>query len=347
MQRFYVDVIQGRGSYYDLGLLAGEKLAASPLFDVHQKRRKKSIRTYSIDFQRVKRFFNEYAPVMWEEFEGMTESLGWSLYDVIHEYSGFQLDDVNSGCSAMMQNGFFSRNYDFHPKTYEGRLLLWQPDHGYASIGISGRMAGRLDGMNEKGLVIGFHFVNRRRAEDGFTCSIIARLVLDTCGTTDEAIELLTSIPHRHSFNYSLYDASFQSAVVEASPRGVHVHRNAASCANHFVSNKLTAENRYHTVESKERLGILQQYARDPHSAAKAYTLFNDPAHGVFKKKYGSWSGTLHTMVYEPTSLRVLVGIGEKAHPVPIDFARWIDGERLPVTRIFGEIDSNEAFVHM
>ncbi|MET1032773.1 C45 family autoproteolytic acyltransferase/hydolase [Domibacillus tundrae] len=347
MQRFYVDVIQGRGSYYDLGRLAGDKLKQSPLFAVHQKRRKKSLRSYDINFQQVKRYFYTYAPVMWEEFEGLAESLGWSLYDVIHEYSGFQADDVNSGCSAMMSGGVFARNYDFHPRTYEGRLLLWQPDHGYASVGISGRMVGRIDGMNEKGLVIGFHFVNRRRAEDGFTCSVIARIVLDSCATTEEAIALLSSIPHRHSFNYSLYDASLQSAVVEASPRGIHVYKETTACANHFVSGELSGENRYHTIESKERLHALKGYSQTPRSAEKAYELFNDPAYGIFKKKYGSWAGTLHTTVYEPESLHVLIGIGEQARPLPVDFGRWVSGERLPVTRLFGRIHSKESFVHM
>ncbi|WP_046173932.1 C45 family autoproteolytic acyltransferase/hydolase [Domibacillus indicus] len=347
MQRFYIDVIQGRGSYYELGRLAGDKLKQSPLFAVHQQRRKKSLHSYKIDFHRIKQYFQTFAPVMWEEFEGLAESLGWSLYDAVHEYSGFQADDVNSGCSAMMKNGLFVRNYDFHPKTYEGRLLLWQPDHGYASVGISGRLVGRIDGMNEKGLVIGFHFVNRRRAEDGFTCSIIARLVLDSCATTEEAIALLSSLPHRHSFNYSLYDASLQSAVVEASPRGVQVRRQTDVCANHFVSDKLSGENRYHTAESKERLSNLQKLADTPRSMEGAYELFNNPAYCIFKKKYGSWAGTLHTTVYDPRSLRVLVGVGEQAHPFPIDFNQWLTGERLPVTRVFGQIDSAEAFVHM
>lgn len=347
MQRYYVDVIQGRGSYYDLGLLAGQQLKASALFSVHQKRRKKSIRSYEINFQQVKAYFRTYAPVMWEEFEGLAEALDWPLYDVVHEYSGFQADDVNSGCSAMMSGGIFARNYDFHPKTYEGRLLLWQPDHGYASVGISGRMVGRIDGMNEQGLVIGFHFVNRRRAEDGFTCSVIARMVLDSCATTEEAISLLSAIPHRHSFNYSLYDASLQSAVVEASPRGVHVNRNASACANHFSSEQLTTENRYHTVESNERIRLLQQYANAEQDAARAFETFNNPVHGIFKKKYSSWSGTLHTTVYDPQNLQVLVGIGESARPLPIDFKEWLAGKRLPVTRLFGEIDTAEKFVHM
>ncbi|WP_050181262.1 C45 family autoproteolytic acyltransferase/hydolase [Domibacillus robiginosus] len=347
MQRFYIDVLQGRGSYYDLGRLAGEKLKQSPLFAVHQKRHKKSLRSYDIDFKQVKKYFQSFAPFMWEEFEGLSESLGWSLYDVVHEYSGFQADDVNSGCSALMNNGVFARNYDYHPKTYEGRLLLWQPDDGYASVGISGRLVGRIDGMNEKGLVIGFHFVNRRRAEDGFTCSVIARMVLDTCSTTDEAVALLRSIPHRHAFNYSIYDNSMRSAVVEASPRGVHVHNQVEACANHFVSNQLSDENRHHTVESKERLHTLQKYSESLQNAFERFKLFNDPSYGIFKNKYASWAGTLHTTIYEPASRHVLLGVGEQARPIPIDFGRWVAGERFPITRVFGHIDSNELFVHM
>ncbi|WP_309089712.1 C45 family peptidase [Domibacillus sp.] len=347
MQRFYIDILQGRGSYYELGLLAGEKLKESPLFAAHQKRRQKSLRSYDIDFKKVKAYFQSFLPLIWEELEGLAESLGWSLYEVVHEYSGFQADDVNSGCSALMNNGVFARNYDYHPKTYEGRLLLWQPDHGYASVGISGRMIGRIDGMNEKGLVIGFHFVNRRRAEDGFTCSVIARMVLDSCATTDQAIDLLRSIPHRHAFNYSLYDASMHSAVVEASPRGVQVHKQAAACANHFLSDTLSSENRHHTAESKERLQTLQHFSETSQSSIERYMLFNDPAYGVFKKKYASWAGTLHTTVYEPASLRMLLGVGESAHPLPIDFGRWLAGERLPITRLFGKIDSKESFLHM
>lgn len=347
MQRFYVDVLQGKGSYYELGLLAGEKLKNSPLFYVHQKRRKQSLRSYNIDFKQVKNYFAEFAPFMWEEFEGLAEALDWPLFDVVHEYSGFQTDDVNSGCSALMNGGIFARNYDFHPKTYEGRLLLWQPEQGYASIGISGRLVGRIDGMNEKGLVVAFHFVNRHRAEDGFTCSIIARMILDTCATTEEAIRLLSTIPHRHSFNYSLYDAFLQSAVVEASPRGVYIFRNTAVCANHFQSNKLEPENRHHIAESKQRLSFLQSYASTVLKNNQAYSLFNNPSFGIFKKNYSNWSGTLHTTIYQPKTLNVLVGIGENARPTPIYFKQWLSGKRIPVTRIFGVVDSTEPFLHM
>ncbi|KIL45456.1 hypothetical protein KP78_30000 [Jeotgalibacillus soli] len=55
--------------------------------------------------------------------------------------------------------------------------------------------------MNEKGLVVGYHLVNRRNAAEGFICTTIARFLLDTCATTEEAIDLLKPIPHRQVFN--------------------------------------------------------------------------------------------------------------------------------------------------
>ena len=61
-----------------------------------------------------------------------------------------------SGCTVFQGKDFMVRNYDYHPATYDGRYLLYQPtDSGLAQIGPVSRVTGRMDGMNESGLTMG------------------------------------------------------------------------------------------------------------------------------------------------------------------------------------------------
>ncbi len=79
---------------------------------------------------------------------------------------------------------------------------LFQPEHGYAHIGPASRVTGRMDGMNEHGLVMAYNFMNRKQPFDGFTCFIIGRFILELCRTADEAAALLKELPHRGGFSY-------------------------------------------------------------------------------------------------------------------------------------------------
>ncbi|WP_052158985.1 C45 family autoproteolytic acyltransferase/hydolase [Halobacillus sp. BBL2006] len=223
MKRVYYDVEQFKGSYFDFGHFQVEKLKSTPLYQVHKSRRRKSLRRYTIVKKDVRRLFLEYASGVWEELHGLVEGLQWPFDDVIHEYSGFQQDWVKSGCSVMTGNGFFARNYDYHPKTYEGRLLIFQPNDGVATIGPGQRIIGRTDGMNEHGHCVGYNFVNRVKPEDGLICCTLTRIVLEAAKNVEEAVELLKSLPHRHSFNYVLFDATGKTRIVEASSRGVRI----------------------------------------------------------------------------------------------------------------------------
>lgn len=337
MKKIEVEVIQGRGNYYDLGVKQGIIYKHSKLFLNHQKRRAKSAKSYQADIHEAQAWFNRFAPGLWSELEGLSEGLGWPIEDVVHEYSGFQADWKKSGCSALMQNGYYARNYDYHPKTYEGRFLIWQPENAYASIGFATRMIGRIDGMNEKGLVIGYHFVNRLKPGAGFICCTIARFILDTCKTTAEAVEKLKEIPHRHAFNYSIYDAGGNAAVAEASSRGVSVkyHKNMV-CTNHFESEEKLRENRHHIFESLSRKEVLSNELSPELTAIQAYSLFNRTNGPIFKKEYHNWSGTLHSAVYLPKTLQVIVGVGGDSHPLLLSFKDWLQGSNSYIKKIKG-----------
>src|SRR5699024_11439487 len=108
-------------------------------------------------------------------------------------------------------------------------------------------VTGRMDGMNEKGLVIGYNSIHSKKPHKGFISNMIARIILENCANVNEALAMLRDIPHRHSFSYVVLDGNEETFIVEASPRRVAV-RQSNICTNHF--DILTEENRHHLVDS-------------------------------------------------------------------------------------------------
>ena len=102
------------------------------------------------------------------------------------------------------------------------------------------QITGRTDGINEKGLAMGYNLINRLRSDIRFICNMIGRIVLETCANVEEAISLLKEIPHHSWLGYPI-DQTGKSIVVEASPREVILHESNI-CTNHF--DVLTHENR-------------------------------------------------------------------------------------------------------
>lgn len=201
---------------------------------------------------------------------------------ILQNFSGYRLDYVRSGCSIFTGKDYFVRNYDYNPKTYDGRLVLFQPtDGGLATIAPSSRVTGRMDGMNEKGLVMGYNFMHRKKPGVGFVCNMIGRMVLENCETVEDAIHFLQEIPHRHSFSYTVFDKKGETFVVEATPRGVKV-RMSNLCTNHFEL--LTEENRYHLDDSYRRMEIMEKDQGEITHPMEAFHLLNDPEKGVFFK---------------------------------------------------------------
>ncbi|WJV20928.1 C45 family autoproteolytic acyltransferase/hydrolase [Rossellomorea marisflavi] len=349
MQLVKASVIGSRGTPYEVGVDLGNQLKESPLYGFHLERRKKSRNSYATEMSEVRDLFMHYDPSLWEEINGFAEGIGWSLEETVHEYSGYQADWPVSGCSALAKDGIYVRNYDFHPKTYEGRLLLTQTEGAYSSIGFSGRGIGRIDGLNEEGLALGFHFVNRVNPWKGLICTTLARMVLDTCATTEEAVSLLRELPHRQSFNYSIHDRRGKSAVVEASPRGVQSYQSDFSlvCANHFQSPDLLAENRFHIMESKERLGHLNDMMEGPITLVGGFESFHHEESRIFKKDYEKWNGTIHTIAFDCRNLSAVVGLGSGSRGVAIDFSKWLKGETLRIKKIVGKFPATEVFHFM
>lgn len=346
MVAVFSDVIQFKGTHYDFGVLQGEKLKHSPSLANRKKyvfaKRK---RNYLINEQAYKDVIHRFMPAMWDEINGLADALDMKIIQAIEQFGGYYLDYQQSGCSIYTGKDYFVRNYDFHPRSYDGRYMLYQPsDSGYATIGPSMQITGRTDGMNEKGLTMGYNFVNRRGSEDGFLCNMIGRIILENCTNVQDAINLLHQLPHRNAFSYVLLDQKGISKVVEASPRKVVV-RDAHFCTNHFET--LTAENRFHLKDSLRRKQLLLEKGDKVAHAYDAFRMMNHVEENIYGTNYGSSSGTLHTAIYYPRQLKAGLSLSANRPPYLFDFNEWLKGERLTVTKVKGQLNASSPFANM
>ncbi|MBA2176363.1 acyl-CoA--6-aminopenicillanic acid acyltransferase [Halobacillus locisalis] len=345
MQKIYSDILQFRGTHYDFGYKQGELLKDSLTVPNRVKQWKVRKPRFTVEEQEVKEAITRFAPGIWNELLGLRDALGWPMERIMMEFGGYRVDYKRSGCSIMTGDGYLIRNYDYMPKTYEGRYSLFQPtDQGYAIIGPTQRITGRMDGMNEKGLVMGYNFMHRKRPGNGFICCMIGRMILESCANVEEAVDMLRDIPHRHSFSYTVFDGSNTTYVIEASPRGVEV-RQADVCTNHFEI--LTKENRNHLVDSMKRMDAINHSRSSIGSAQDAFRLMNDTDKGVFSKLYSNWAGTIHTAGYLPNERKAWFALGGDQQPVEFDFSAWLNGEDLKDERIVGKVDTDIPFAHM
>ncbi|WP_404451406.1 C45 family autoproteolytic acyltransferase/hydrolase [Virgibacillus necropolis] len=345
MKKIFSDIMQFRGNHYDFGYKQGMELKDSLTIKNRKKQWKTRKARFVINEASVREALSPYAPAIWDELVGLRDALEWPIDDVLKEFGGYRLEYGRSGCSIFTGTDYMIRNYDYHPRTYEGRYMIYQPtDGGYAVIGPSQRITGRMDGMNEKGLVMGYNFMHRKKPGDGFICNMIGRIILERCANVNEAVSMLKNIPHRHSFSYVLLDENGDTFVVEATPRGVDV-RQSNVCTNHFEV--LKHENRYHLDDSYKRMNAINAHKDQVSNGYQAFRMMNDLHKGVFSNDYRNWSGTIHTSGYFPKERKAWFALGGNREPVVFDFNKWLKGEKISTTRILGEVDTDLPFAHM
>lgn len=331
-----VDVLECRGSSYDVGRQLAEAFLRTTRGRAYARRKER--RPFAFSLRNAEAALKAWAPNVWEELHGLADGLKIPLERAVAEYSNGRLRYPPRGCSAVMSAGLYGRNYDYDVRRYDRILVAIQPKGVHASVGFSDRFTGRVDGMNEHGLSVGLHQVSEAAARPGLVCILIVRIVLDQCATTREALALLRRIPHGLSFSYSLMDAGGNAAVVEASPAAVVVREGAQlGCANHFLSPSQQPFNR-RNPGSYRHLPVLEKFAGERLAADRLFKALNDSLSPVFDHRYSTGSGTLHTIVCTPARRRMQVGVGGDAEASTIDFGDWVAGRPLGLQVLSGQL---------
>jgi predicted choloylglycine hydrolase len=319
-RKLQVEVVELKGDAYQIGAKQGCALQGKG--DMYHS---------DADMTEGRKLLNEISPSLLAELAGLANRMGMDLNTAIQFYGGYDIQMPSMGCTTLANRTFYVRNYDFSNVFYDSRLVLIQPNKGYASIGFSQQVIGRLDGMNEKGLVVGLHLVNEKveqKGMKGFLVTTICRLILDQCATTEEAVTLLNQVPHQYCYNFSIMDKEGNNAIVESSPEAqvVHYHPELI-CTNHFESERLKNKNRAFIDISLRRKKYLETLEKENLTPISAYHIFNNERSPLFFKHYKEYFGTLHTVVYCPQDLSVILGIGGDCDPYVLSFNEWLSGD--------------------
>jgi hypothetical protein len=173
---------------------------------------------------------NENLPNQFEKIEGMAEGFGVtveSLAQILYfeNFSGDMRFDTGlpKGCSGGIitnrDQGFLIKNYDFPNELGEWQITRYchLTKDGYSHVGLGeGPLPGLISGQNNKGLAVSFNAaytgdLNMRAPPT----SLVMNECLETCQTTEEAIELFKSVPIAYGQIILILDKDNHGAVVE------------------------------------------------------------------------------------------------------------------------------------
>lgn len=134
-----------------------------------------------------------------------------------------------------------ARNYDFfYFESFRHLVTTYAEGHHGHTAMWPGLIGGRYDGVNDAGVWVAIHGGGGRKQDQikpGVGFHHLCRIVLETCSTAGEAVELLERAPHIASYNYFVADSKAMF-VVEAHPQRVTVREPEAGtlvCTNHPV----------------------------------------------------------------------------------------------------------------
>lgn len=244
-----MDEFEVTGSYYGLGQQFGTQLERDGVSLDSVSAEPVDRREERLQFASEREpIIETHAPELLQELRGIADCTGVDPQVVKSIPLALNADP---GCSLVAispdytesDTPLFGRNHDFYPSFRDySKLFHTAPKDSLASVGCAHNFVGRLDGINESGLAIGFSGVPTEEYAPGFMWPLTVRTVLDTCHTVSEAVSWLEALPHAQNVNFLVADATGSIALVEASPNAVNTIRlddGFARATNQFTSESM------------------------------------------------------------------------------------------------------------
>ncbi|MGN8843110.1 C45 family autoproteolytic acyltransferase/hydrolase [Niallia sp. Sow4_A1] len=343
MKKFEVKIVQIReDSSFNIGMKTGQHILDSSLVPMWNK-----IFEHDIDYKNMRSIFSSYTPHLLEELEGLAQGLGISSIRAASMFSGYDVPKIDAmGCTAILTDQYYVRNYDFSPDFYDGIFSLVQSKTALATAGYNLQILGRHDGANQEGLVMGLNFVSYNGYTKGISPWTAIRMALDTCSTVDDAFALLKELPHSACYNFSLGDKKGNIAVIEATPEKICIRNDDSllSCVNHFQTQELQEKNRLSIDGSIKRNNYLQSFYGDKLTQDEMFKIFANKRSPVFFTDYENLFGTLHTFSYSFNKSRIITSIAQGKEALDFNFNNWVNGKDIASNKMTGLIEKSNSF---
>src|SRR5699024_11121162 len=121
MKQFFSKVIQYRGSHYDFGVCQGKQIRKSLIVTNRNRQWRLRKLRFTINVNETHKVYESFAKGLWDELVGLSDGLRMPLEQVLRDFGGYRVPITRGGCSTIVTDEYLVRNYDYHPKTYEGR----------------------------------------------------------------------------------------------------------------------------------------------------------------------------------------------------------------------------------
>ena len=203
-----------------------------------------------------------------------------------------------TGCSqaAVLPGGpALVRNYDWDFRLFDAVVART----AYADrrvLGMLDCLWGLLDGVNDAGLAVSLTFGGRPQVGEGFGIPLVIRYVLQTCQTTEEAMQVLRRIPVHMSYNVTALDRAGQRATAYLAPdRPVRVTSLAVATNYQGEVEWAPYAAAIRTVERQEHLEELLAAGTDVPGIVAA--CLRSP---LYATRFYQGFGTLYTAEFRP-----------------------------------------------
>ena len=254
-----------KGSHYEMGkhygdLLykTGENLSSVIKLNGEQK----------LFGERCFPLYENYLKDIMGEVKGFADGLHQKYEDVAYWLFNIYCNEEEHGCTIFAiknkNNLYLARNMDMFPeykKTSES--VLYRVNNKNTFLAHSTAMISLEDGINEYGLCTALTFLLSKKIKPGINGGFIVRKILEECKTTEEAVEMIKTLPISSSHNIVIADRNGNMAVVECTSEEISIRydKDYVIATNHFISNNMIKYNnneinwyytndRYNTIDN-------------------------------------------------------------------------------------------------